>query len=221
MGNPKRAVKSSHQMKGASSLPWVLAGIGVLVCLTAFTLASLHADPASGSQVAGHSNGANPSGTPKAEFPGVPAITPHLNLAANAASVASGGTATQPTFTADDASAWVTAHLLPSYQTTGKATIGSVTFVPQEEANQWQDLGLALGLPAGTPVCIVVLDGTFTHNRQLGAPAGSSSSLTYSYLILGFNGLTGNFMDKGWTNSLPAALAAPAAPGTSTSTPSN
>ena len=230
MGNPRRAMSNINQRKGTSSLPWLLAGIGVLVCLTAFTLASLHADPANSSEVAGHVS-ANVSSTPQTGFPGAPAITPHLNLAANAASTASGGTATLPTFTADDASAWATAHLLPSYQTNGTATIGSVTFVPQEQANQWPNLGLALGLPAGTPVCVVVLDGSFTQTLPSfgGTPPAGGTTLTrtYSYTIFGFNGVTGNLLDTSWTNSLPAALAAPATPttnttpGSGTSTPSN
>jgi hypothetical protein len=211
----QQAADTVHR-KGASSLPWLLAGIGVLACLTAVTLASLHADPAKSNGVAGmpHGNSAHYSSTPHTSFPGTSAITPHLNLAANAASVSSGGTATLSTFTADDARVWVTAYLLPGYQTSGTVTIGSVTFVPQEQANQWANLGLALGLPADTPVCVVVLD---THHGSFTVP-GSTGPATYSYVIFGFNGVTGNFMDTSWTNSLPATLAAAATP-TTTTTP--
>ena len=69
------------------------------------------------------------SNTPPTGPQGAAAITPHLNLAANAASIASGGTATLPTFTADDASAWVTAHMLLAFQEAyGTVTISNVTF---------------------------------------------------------------------------------------------
>ena len=207
----------TNQRKGARSLPWLLAGIGLLVCPTAFTLATLHADPAKSSQVTGmtHANSVNDSSTLQSGLQGIPSITPHLNLAANAASVASGVAATLPTFTADDASAWVTANWLPAFH--GTATIGSVTFVPQKQANQWANVGLGLGLPVGAPVCVVVLDGNITDPMRL--PGVTPPTTTYSYTILGFNGVTGNLLDRGLTNSLPAALAAPATPTTDTSTP--
>jgi hypothetical protein len=214
MGNPRPAMRDTHQRKGASSLPWLLAGIGVLVCLTAFTLVILHADPAESPGVSGmpYANAANLSCLPPlGGSPGVPAITPHLNLAANAASVANGGIATFPTFTADDARAWVTAHVLPGYEKTGTMTIRSVTFLPQAQACQWPNLGLDVGLAAGTPLCVVVLEGSITV-PSLQSGTASNPPATYSYAILGFNGVTGNRMDTSLTNSLPAALAGPATP---------
>jgi hypothetical protein len=207
-------MRDTHERKVASRLPWLLAGIGVLACLTAFTLVILHADLAESPGVPSmpYANATNHSCTSHTGgFPGIAAITPHLNLAANAASRASGRTATLPTFTADDASAWVLPWVkyygLGLFQATGTVTIRSVTFVPQEQACQWPNLGLSLGLPAATPVCVVVLDGTF--NDTLSA-AGSAKPSTYSYAVMGFNGVTGNWMDMGVTNSLPAALAGPA-----------
>jgi hypothetical protein len=214
MGNPRRAIRYTHQRKGASSLLWLLAGIGVLACLTALTLASLHTVPANRSEVTGMSS-AHQSSTPQTGIQGIPAITPHLNLAANAASTASGGTATLPTFTADDASAWVTAHVLPAHQQAyGTVTISSVTFLPYEQASQWQATGGNLNLPAGTPLCVVVLDGSFgltspwTHSPIPATPA------TYSHAVLVFNGVTGNLLVRSHANSLPPELAAAATPTT-------
>jgi hypothetical protein len=60
----------------------------------------------------------------------------------------------------------------------------------------------------------IVTAGSFTITD----PGGSTLHQTFSHVIFGFNGVTGNFMDTGWTDSLPAALAAPATP-TAGSTP--
>jgi hypothetical protein len=218
MGNPRRAMRYTHQRKGASSLPWLLVGIGVLVGLTALTLASLHTDPANSSEVSSMPS-AQHSSTPQTGVQGMPAITPHLNLAANAASTASGGSATLPTFTADDASAWVMAQLLPAYQATGTVTVRSVTFLPSEQVSQLPNLGGNLGLPAGTPLCVVVLDGTFPDIQPWTGPSslrGSAPPVTYSYAIAVFNGVTGNLLGRGVTNSLPAPVAAAATPTTGT-----
>jgi hypothetical protein len=213
-------MRDTNERKGASRLPWLLAGIGVLVCLTAFTLVILHADPAESPGVPGmpYANAANLSCLPPlGGSPGMPAITPHLNLAANAASTASGGIATLPTFMAADARAWVTAHVLPGYEKTGTMTIKSVTFLPQAQACQWPNLGLDVGLAAGTPLCVVVLEGSITV-PSLQSGTASNPPTTYSYAILGFNGVTGNRMDTSLTNSLPDVLAGPAMP-TTTATP--
>jgi hypothetical protein len=176
-------MRDTHQRNGASRLPWLPAGIAVLVGLTAFTLVILHADLAESPGVADipHAISANSICiNHTGGFPGVPAITPYLNLAANAASVASGGIATLPTFTAGDASAWVMAHRAFT-AAPGTFTIRCVTFVPQEQACQWANVGLDLGLPAGAPLCVVVLDGTFTVTN----PGEPTLTRTYSHVILG------------------------------------
>ena len=198
----------------------------MLVCLTAFTLASLHARPANRSEGTGMPS-AHQSSTPLTGLQGAPAITPHLNLAANAASVASGGTANLPTFTADDARAWVTAHMLLAFQQAyGTVTISSVTFLPSEQASQLHAAGGNLNLPVGTPLCFVVLNGTFPGPSPWAGPAslpGSTPTLpaqiTYSHTVLGFNGVTGNLLFRSATSSLPAELAAPATPTTTPATP--
>jgi hypothetical protein len=134
---------------------------------------------------------------------GIPSITPHLNLAANAASVASGGIAILPTFTADDARAWVMAHLLPAYQQAyGTMTISSVTFLPCEQASQRQDMGGNLNLPVGTPLCVVVLDGTFSYYIR---PPESTPPATCSY-SLGFNGVTGNLLFRSAPSPPPTPM---------------
>jgi hypothetical protein len=214
MDNPGPATGPAHQRYGASRLPWLLVGISVLACLTAFALVLLPADPAQSPGVTSmpYANAANLSCLPPSGgLPGMPAITPHLNLAANAASTARGGIATLPTFTAADASAWVMAHLVPAYETTGTATVRSVTFLPQEQACQWPNLGLDVGLPAGTPLCVVVLAGSITA-PSLQSGTASNPPVTYSYAIVGFNGVTGNLLSRSLTNSPPAALVGPATP---------
>jgi hypothetical protein len=173
-------------------------------------------------------NGMNENTAPQTGIQGIPAITPHLNLAANAASTASGGTANLPTFTADDASARVMAHP-PLYTATGTTTIGSVTLLPYAQAAQW--LTLELGLPAVTPVCVVVLDGSLTDTIPwMGGPpppGASPTALTYSHAIVVFNGVTGNLLTRNLKNSVPAAptvVTTPtttATPGTGTSTPTS
>ena len=224
------AVWDIRQRKGTSSRLRLLVGVGVLVGLTARTQARSHASPPNRSEGIGmpsaHQSSTRPTGPQ-----GATAITPHLNLAANAASIASSGTATQPTFTADDASAWVTAHFLPALQQAyGTVTISAVTFAPSEQASHWLELGNNLNLPAGTPVCFVVLDGSFGLIIPWhGAPP--ATPVTYSHTVLVFNGVNGNLLVRSATSSLPAALAAPATPtagttpttnttpGTGTSTP--
>jgi hypothetical protein len=163
----------------------------------------------------------NDSTAPQTGYPGIPAITPHLNLEVNAAGTASGGTATLPTFTADDASAWVMAHGLRPFKATGTMTVRSVTFLCQEQASQLQNPVTTLDQPASTLLCFVVLDGTFTHPM---AQQGSNPPLTYLYAVAVFNGVTGNLVGEILANSLPAALATPTTsttPGTGTSTPTS
>jgi hypothetical protein len=213
-------MRYANQRRGASSLPWLKAGIGVLVCVAAFTLASLHTDPAISSQVTGmpHANSANHSSAPTVPYQGATAITPHLNMAANAASTANGGTATLPAFTAADASAWVMSNKY-FYEATGTLTVESVTFLPYEQASQWLSLGFG-GVLAVTPMCVVVLDGNFTDTLD----SVSTQPATYSHVIDVFNAVTGNLMRRALTNSLPAAPATPttpATPGTGTSTPTS
>jgi hypothetical protein len=207
-------MRNIHLTTGAK---WLLVGIGVLVGLTVSTLASPHASPANRSEVTGMPS-AHESSTPLTGPRGVPAITPYPNLAANAASVVSGGTATLPTFTADDARAWVTAHMLPTFQQAyGTVTINSVTFLPSEQASQWQATGSNQNLPVGTPLCVVVLDGSFPGPSPRHWPASLRGSappegIWYSHTVLGFNGVTGNLLFRSATSSLPPALAAAATP---------
>ena len=161
---------------------------------------------------------AHQSSTPPTGPKGATAITPHLNLAANAASVASSGSATLPTFTADDASAWVTAHFLSAFQQAyGTVTMSSVTFLPSEQASQWQATGGNLNLPVGTPVCFVVLDGSFPGPSPRHWPASLRGSappegISYSHTVVGFHGITGNLLFRSATSSLPPALASAATP---------
>jgi hypothetical protein len=191
---------------------WLLVGIGVLVCLTASTLVILHIDTAKAPGSAATPS-ANYSSSVSFGSGGIPAITPRPNLVEKSESTASGGIATLPTFTADDANAWVTAHGVESTKATGTLTVKSVTFLAYDPANPWLNLGDNLGLPAGTLLCVVVLDGTFTDTIPTYGLGPRFGPLTYSYALEVFDGVTGNFLKRSLTNaSIPAALAGPATP---------
>jgi hypothetical protein len=208
-------------------VPWILGGIVVLVCLSVFALVGASNSTASAAKQSTDTGMSTPQPYPGPRAPnaqttpgappGVAAITPHLNVSANAATIARAPTGTTPsllpTFNANDATAYVTANPGP-YPTSGSTAIRSVTFLTQEQVLQMlqtvdTNIPSTFGQPVGTPFCVVFLSGTFSLSHQ---PGATVSSQTWPYAFVVLNGVTGNFMGMGLLSILPTIPASTITP---------
>jgi hypothetical protein len=116
--------------------------------------------------------------------PGIPAITPHLNLENTDPNV--------PTFTTTDASAFALANPPFVLQHTGPLSVSSAQFMTEAEADKELNIKIEqIGQAPTALVCLVWLDGNFTwHGGMAGHPVVTHFSRAYMV----FDARTGNIL---------------------------
>jgi hypothetical protein len=114
---------------------------------------------------------------------GVPAVQPQAALAAS----------TGPHFTAADVDRYIAANPPPfTVKGTAAPTVVSVTFETASKAEATYPGSLA-GTTASSPVCVVIVSGTFLNTY--GGPYGVTvTSTPFNQGVMIFNAYTGNLL---------------------------
>jgi hypothetical protein len=152
------------------------------------------------SQASGTTSGSNvsaplaptPFGTQRTPMPvvGSPAITPHPTTTSSSAR---SGTSTfdSPTFSASDASAYITTHpMWRNLAVWAPPTVVQVAFYSSKQVSTLLG-GESTGMPDNTLLCYVELRGTFTF----AGPNGTTATFSTGFEV--FDAHTGNFLMAG------------------------
>lgn len=163
----------------------------VLVIVIALVFGSLFLVVSSGLDV-GHAQQSqslqvHTSSTPGSSVMGLPAITPHIQVTSSLTS----SSTPSPTYSLDDAIHYVTTHPMPDALITGsKPVIVKAVFLSSQEVSKLMK-GESTGVPNGTLLCYIELQGTFTFS------GGSGTPVIYHTGVEVFDAYTGNLLIAG------------------------
>jgi hypothetical protein len=189
VSNQPHADTSTRRKAAGSSEDWVtrlIVGLPVCIVLVALAFATVSHVTSTPHQVFHDSGNVGESDSGRSQSTlGDPAITPHLNLNADA------GGANLPTFTAADATAYAKANRPEGMLSLASIAVVSVQFMTDAQADQL--LNTVVGLAPNALVCVVKVTGRF-QALLLGAAPTNVPTFNAAYEI--FDGRTGNYLES-------------------------